>query len=206
MMRKRSIISLLLAFCLCFSMITPAMANDYMDCIVEQNSCMENVIESYSITSVNDEQYKNDILQLTNGQENINVKIMTTDKVIKDSDIKQAYYYAQLALQEDVNTVDIENASELFDYTLIVDDIVYFYERNINDPDNTIMEIYQVSQDELSVIATELEQYEALLEEQVVIDDSVMPRITINPIEIGDGFGGKVVINNTSNKYLAFNV
>nr|WP_325240574.1 hypothetical protein [uncultured Oscillibacter sp.] len=26
MMRKRSIISLLLAFCLCFSMITPAMA------------------------------------------------------------------------------------------------------------------------------------------------------------------------------------
>ena len=51
-----------------------------------------------------------------------------------------------------------------------------------------------------------MEQYEALLEEQVVIDDSVMPRITINPIEIGDGFGGKVVINNTSNKYLAFNV
>jgi len=183
-------------------MITPAMAADYSDGMIAQNAAMENAMESYSVVRADDY----DVWQLSNGSENVDVKIMTTDKVINDRDIKQAYYYAQMALQEEVNAISSETSSELFDYTLILDDIVYFYERKMDDPDNTTMEVYQVSQEDLSVLATELDQYEALLEEQEIVNDSVDPRIAVNSFELNDGFGGKVVINNTSNKYLSFNV
>lgn len=92
---------------------------------------------------------------------------------------------------------EIDSSNEdygIFDYHLIVDDKMYFYEETDASTKEALMVVYNIDLEDVSP--------EEITEEVVDSEN----RAAHKEIEMGDGYGGRVAINQTGNKYLNFQV
>lgn len=160
MMKKHSILSWLLAFCLCFSMAVPAFAAETDDLELTLLSDTEAV--------------------LTVGDDTVTVQAYD-DMTIDSEAVTEFYKRAQMVkAEEETAAIADEDTPQVdaFEYTLLTDDVVYFYEESA---DGVYKNLY-VS--------------EPVIEETA--EDGIAPMAALP-----DGIGGRIYFNNTSNTYMS---
>lgn len=160
MLKKRSILSWLLAFCLCFSMAVPAFAAETDDLELTLLSDTEAV--------------------LTVGDDTVTVQAYD-DMTIDSEAVTEFYKRAQMIkAEEEAAAIADEDTPQVdaFEYTLLTDDVVYFYEESA---DGVYKNLY-VSK--------------PVIEETA--EDGIAPMAALP-----DGIGGRIYFNNTSNTYMS---
>lgn len=128
-MRKRSIISLLLAFCLCFSMITPAMA-------AEVNA--EAQIEAQAMSRLADLDFVQsaDVNEATFSIDGESVIVQNLSKTATLDEISKAELADAIESVANIRETEMDEETDLINYFYLTEDKIYFYEEAANNIDN----------------------------------------------------------------------
>lgn len=154
MLRKHNMLSLILAICLCFMLAMPALAAEDNIEIVDDHYLVKTNIDTDKVTledntiSANGENKKIDVNIIASG----------ATKEVSSADVANAYERAMEAYKRDMVFDANGNPDGTFDYTLVGEDEIYFYEQTADSPMQANMDVICLTQEDKAEMKSEYAQ------------------------------------------------
>ena len=212
MMRKRSIMSLLLAFYLCFSMITSAMA-------AEVNA--EAQIEAQAMSRLADFDFVQsaDVNEATFSIDGESVLIQNLSETATLDEISKAELADAIESVADIREKEMDEETDLINYFYLTEDKIYFYEeaaKNIDNLESKLM-VLDINEAESKALAEQLDTVKETVYNAETMDNNSVARVandlnwsgTSTPLDKTDGRSGvaaRLDINNSGITEMTANV
>ncbi len=182
MSKKQSLFSLILALCLCMVLAMPALAAEDNIEIIDEHYLVKTNIDTAKVTLED-----NNIS--TNGENKqiaVNIISSEVEKEVSSADIANAYDKAMESYKRDMTFDSNGNPDGTFNYTLVGEDEIYFYEQTANSPMQADMDVICLTQEDKAEMKSEYAQR--------LLNDMPVPYSS-------HGYYAKMYINNTTRNY-----
>lgn len=154
MKKRNSLLSLVLAACLCFMLAVPALAAEDNIEIVDDHYLVKTNIDTDKVTlEDNTISYNGE-----NKQIDVNIIASGATKEVSSADVANAYERAMESYKRDMVFDANGNPDGTFDYTLVGEDEIYFYEQTADSPMQAEMDVICLTQEDKAEMKSEYAQ------------------------------------------------